>query len=103
MIDRIDEIRKQLEAAQAAPECAVCKMRKPPVGRSVALEMANGMCDSACPGYRQEPQPGWEWPGEDTDIAYLLRLVEELELSVRAGATNGLQVIAAARKRAEGK
>ena len=45
-------------------DCAVCGMRKKPIGRSAPLEMANSMCDDDCPGYRQDPYPGQLWPGE---------------------------------------
>jgi hypothetical protein len=39
------------------PTCTVCGMRKQPLGRSVGMEMANGVCSWDCPGYRQDPQP----------------------------------------------
>jgi hypothetical protein len=45
-------------------DCAVCRMRKPPRGRSVAAEAANGMCGPDCPGYRLDPQVNDLWPGE---------------------------------------
>lgn len=57
------------EACYAMPECAVCKLRKPPRGRSVAPEMSNGMCGRDCPGYNQEPKSGHLWPGEDPEYA----------------------------------
>lgn len=44
--------------------CTVCNMPKKPLGRSVALEMANGMCDSDCSGYFADPRPSELWPGE---------------------------------------
>lgn len=49
----------------SAVMCVVCGLRKKPVGRSAPLEMANSLCDSDCPGYRQEPHPGYLWPGEE--------------------------------------
>lgn len=52
------------EEVGMAVYCAICGQRKKPVGRSAALEMANSLCDSDCPGYRQEPYPGQLWPGE---------------------------------------
>jgi hypothetical protein len=39
-------------------------MAKQPIGRSAPLEMANGLCDDDCSGYRQEPRAGHLWPGE---------------------------------------
>lgn len=46
-------------------ECTVCRLRKPPIGRSVPMEMANGMCcPHDCPGYQLEPRPDTLWPGE---------------------------------------
>ena len=47
-----------------AVDCTVCGMRKAPRGRSVPLEMANGMCGWECPGYAQDPKPDDLWPGE---------------------------------------
>lgn len=47
-----------------AVTCIVCGLRKKPIGRSAPLEMANFLCDHECPGYRQEPHPGYLWPGE---------------------------------------
>ena len=32
--------------------CVVCRRRKAPRGRSVPLEMTNGLCTDACEGYR---------------------------------------------------
>lgn len=49
---------------ERAPDCATCRKRKKPVGRSAPMEMANALCDSDCPGYREEPTPGHLWPGE---------------------------------------
>ena len=45
--------------------CRVCGERKAPIGRSVPLAMS--LCESDCPGYRQEPYPGSLWPGETSD------------------------------------
>ena len=47
-----------------APTCTVCHLRKPPRGRSVAAEMANGMCGVDCKGFFEEPRSGHLWPGE---------------------------------------
>ena len=49
----------------AMPECAACGLRKPPRGRSVPLEAANGYCGPDCEGYNQPPRPGHYWPGEE--------------------------------------
>jgi hypothetical protein len=46
------------------PVCATCRLRKAPVGRSVAPAMAGSMCDYDCPGYREDPTPCDLWPGE---------------------------------------
>jgi hypothetical protein len=48
-------------------ECAVCGMRKNPIGRSAALEMANSLCHSDCEGYRQEPYPPHFWSKQEFD------------------------------------
>ena len=47
-------------------DCAVCGLHKPPLGRSVAPEAANGMCSRDCPGYEQWPCPGSLWPNEES-------------------------------------
>jgi len=47
--------------------CLVCGLRKKPVGRSVALAMANSLCDHECPGYFEEPRPGDLWPNESRE------------------------------------
>ena len=52
------------EKCEAAPTCAVCHRTKAPFGRSIPLEMANGMCSDDCEGYRMEPRVGHLWPGE---------------------------------------
>ncbi len=44
--------------------CTICQLRKKPVGRSASPEMANGLCDDDCEGYRVDPLPGGLWPGE---------------------------------------
>lgn len=49
---------------EASPECQVCHLRKPPRGRSVPLEMTNGMCGADCDGYYKPPMAGHLWPGE---------------------------------------
>jgi hypothetical protein len=57
------------ENCERAPECAVCGLRKKPIGRSAPLEMANSLCDDDCSGYRLEPTPGHLWPGEYRALA----------------------------------
>lgn len=52
------------EDVGVAVNCTVCGMRKKPIGRSAAMEMAASLCDDDCPGYREEPYPGQLWPGE---------------------------------------
>lgn len=49
------------------PTCTVCHRPKPPRGRSVALEAANGYCEHECHGYEQQPRPGHHWPNEECD------------------------------------
>lgn len=49
---------------EAAPQCTVCKLTKPPRGRSVAMEASTGMCNPECPGFFEEPRSGHLWPGE---------------------------------------
>lgn len=44
--------------------CTVCGLRKKPVGRSAPPEMEIGLCSNDCPGYHQDPMPGYLWPGE---------------------------------------
>lgn len=51
-------------ACEAAPTCTACGLRKRPRGRSVPIEMENGLCGRDCPGYAQEPRAGHLWPGE---------------------------------------
>jgi hypothetical protein len=48
--------------------CAVCGRRKAPRGRSVPLEMANGLCTDVCEGYQQAPKPGHLWPDEEDEV-----------------------------------
>jgi hypothetical protein len=45
--------------------CAECHKAKKPLGRSAPLEMASGLCNDDCPGYRQAPEPDCRWPGEE--------------------------------------
>lgn len=52
------------EACEAEVRCTVCKLRKAPRGRSVAMEAASSYCHMDCTGYWQDPQPGHLWPGE---------------------------------------
>ena len=58
---------EHVEACWASPRCLVCGLTKKPLGRAAPLEMANGLCDLECPGYRQDPQAGHFWPGEPAD------------------------------------
>jgi len=44
--------------------CRVCHLRKKPIGRDAPSVMANSLCDRDCPGYYEEPHPGFLWPGE---------------------------------------
>jgi len=50
-----------------AVDCARCNRPKQPRGRSAAPEMANGLCDPACPAHYDDPHPGDLWPGESRD------------------------------------
>lgn len=51
--------------------CQVCHLQKKPIGRSAPLEMASGLCDQDCEGYRRDPKPGDLWPGESaSDFGY---------------------------------
>lgn len=64
-------------------ECTVCCRRKQPIGRSAPPY--SYLCDSDCLGHRQDPWPGWLWPGEtQKDFGYCLdcgsRLGGESEL-----------------------
>lgn len=52
------------EVCEAAPICTVCHRRKPPRGRSVAVEASQSMCDRECAGYNVGPRSGHLWPGE---------------------------------------
>lgn len=56
-------------ACWAMPVCTVCRLTKPPRGRSVPLEAASGYCGYGCPGYLAEPRSGHLWPGEPADDA----------------------------------
>lgn len=58
--DCTEECRARVECV----ECIVCHRTKAPRGRSVAPEMANGMCDWECPGYDVEPRAPHLWPNE---------------------------------------
>ncbi len=54
-----------------AVTCAVCNLRKKPVGRSAPHEMANSLCDHECSGYYLMPLVGSLWPGEsEEDFGY---------------------------------
>lgn len=59
---RVDD--KCTVECEAATYCDVCRLRKPPRGRSVPMEMANGMCGPDCSGYYKPPMSGHLWPGE---------------------------------------
>lgn len=54
------------ETIGKAVYCAVCQRRKKPVGRDAA-SAGPDLCDQECPGYYQEPHPGYLWPGEPED------------------------------------
>lgn len=51
------------------PRCGRCGRRKKPIGRDAGIA-ESGMCVSdrgdgfGCPGYFEEPSPGYYWPGE---------------------------------------
>lgn len=47
--------------------CDVCGLRKKPIGRDAPLALANSLCDHECPGYYQDPHPGYLWPGEGSN------------------------------------
>jgi hypothetical protein len=61
---RPDYMKDCTVACEAMPACSTCHLRKPPRGRSVPLEMVNGLCGYGCPGYDAEPKAGHLWPGE---------------------------------------
>jgi hypothetical protein len=44
--------------------CMTCGLRKAPRGRSVPVAIANGMCDTHCSGFYENPRSGDLWPGE---------------------------------------
>ena len=68
MIERQEDAWLRLPCAVGcSPECAVCRRRKAPVGRSVPPAMAGGLCDFDCPGYYQNPKPCDLWPREERD------------------------------------
>lgn len=50
------------------PYCDVCHRRKAPLGRSVPMEMANGLCDSDCPGYYQGTYPSSYWRADEEPL-----------------------------------
>ena len=52
------------EKCEHVVTCAMCKRRKPPIGRDVAAEMSGSYCEHECPGHAQEPRGGHLWPGE---------------------------------------
>lgn len=52
------------EECERVVECVVCKLRKPPIGRSVPPEAATGYCEYECTGHNQHPRGGHLWPGE---------------------------------------
>lgn len=49
------------EFCAAMPECTVCHRRKKPHGRD---SRDNGLCDTDCEGYYQDPRAGHLWPEE---------------------------------------
>jgi len=52
------------DSCRAPVQCVRCHRRKAPRGRSVAAEMANGMCTQDCPGFQVPPMSGHLWPNE---------------------------------------
>jgi hypothetical protein len=52
------------ESCRTPVLCTTCDLYKAPRGRSVAAEMANGMCTVDCPGYMKAPTAGHLWPSE---------------------------------------
>lgn len=67
-----DELEHTAEC-YAMPDCAVCGLPKKPIGRDT---LVSGYCDSDCPGYRQDPQPGHLWP--DEAIGYSVKWLKSL-------------------------
>ena len=55
------------EECWSQPKCLTCGLPKAPRGRSVPLEMSNGMCDHECQGYGQDPKPGHAWSREQAE------------------------------------
>ena len=52
-----------------AVRCVTCGMTKAPRRRSVPF--GSFLCESACTGFNEDPQPGDLWPGEtDADFGY---------------------------------
>lgn len=51
-------------ACEAQPECSVCHLPKPPIGRDVPPAAAGGYCEHECPGHNLLPLAGHLWPGE---------------------------------------
>jgi hypothetical protein len=45
-------------------ECAVCRKRKPPIGRDVSAYTASSYCEHECAGHNVDPRAGHLWPGE---------------------------------------
>lgn len=45
-----------------AVECVACGQRKAPIGRDAPSMLY--LCDQECPGYKEDPRPGFLWPGE---------------------------------------
>lgn len=65
-------------------ECTTCGRRKKPWGRSEPL--GSYLCDSACPGFLEDPGPGQLWPGEtQKDFGYCLPLTFKLTLAAQRG------------------
>ena len=55
---------EEIDRIGTSPECATCRRTKAPLGGSVPLGMAGGMCNDDCPGYHSNPKPDQLWPGE---------------------------------------
>lgn len=55
---------RRLQRGPELVRCSVCNLNKPPRGRSVPMEAANGMCHHECSGYDLDPRPSSLWPNE---------------------------------------
>ena len=46
------------------PTCLVCQKPKKPIGRDAPPGSGNDYCTLTCPGYAEDPRPGYDWPKE---------------------------------------